>query len=100
MHGVSAALELRDVDSALARGSRLDISALPIERRVRHKLDLIKAHHERGHQEGAPGLLLDADELAPEQAGRYYVTRSLVTARIKMGREGARRLVADLAQRL
>ena len=100
MHRVSAALELGDVDSALARGSRLDTSALPIERRARHKLDLARAHHERGHREEAVNLLLDADELAPEQVGSHYIARSLVTAWIKTGREGASRPVADLAHRL
>jgi tetratricopeptide (TPR) repeat protein len=100
MHRVSAALELGDVDSALARGSRLDTSSLPIERRVRHKLDLARAHLECGHREEAVDLLLDADELAPEQVGSHYIARSLVTAWIKMGREGASRSVADLAQRL
>ena len=100
MHSVSTALELGDVDTALAKGSRLDTSALPIERRVRHKLDLARAHHERGHRDEAVGLVLDADELAPEQVGSHYITRSLVTAWIKTGREGASRPVADLAQRL
>ena len=100
MHHVSTALELGDVDTALTNGSRLDTSALPIERRVRHKLDLARAHHERGHRDEAVSLLLDADELAPEQVGSHYIARSLVTAWIKTGREGASRPVADLAQRL
>jgi hypothetical protein len=100
MHAVSAALELGDVETALAQGIRLDTSALPIERRVRHKLDLARAHHARGHRDEAISLLLDAEDLGPEQVRCHYITRGLVGAWIKTSRETPARTLAALAKRL
>lgn len=100
MHHVSAALELGDVETALAQGERLDTSALPVERRVRHKLDLARAHHARGQREPAETLLLDANELAPEQVGSHYITGVLLTTWVRSPRDATNLHVAALAERL
>ncbi len=100
MHHVSAALELGDVETALAKGERIDTSALPAERRARHKLDLARAHDVRGRREAAEALLLDANELAPEQVGSHYITAILVRAWVRSPRETPNRHVAALAERL
>lgn len=100
MHQVSAALELGDVETALAQGERIDTSALPIERRVRHKLDLARAHHARGRREFAEALLLDADELAPEQVSSHYITRELLTAWALASQPRAHRRIEELTEAL
>jgi transcriptional regulator with XRE-family HTH domain len=100
MHHVSTALELGDVETALSLGTRLDTSSLPIERRVRHKLDLARAHHARGHRDQAVGLLLDAEELAPEQVRCHYITRELVTAWVRTARDTPGSPLTNLAERL
>ena len=100
MHQVSAALELGDIETALAQGERIDTSALPVERRVRHKLDLARAHNARGHREAAETLLLDANELAPEQVGSHYITATLLSAWARTPKETPNPHVAQLADKL
>ena len=100
MHQVSAALELGDIETALAQGERIDTSALPVERRVRHKLDLARAHNARGHREAAEILLLDANELAPEQVGSHYITATLLKAWARAPKETPSPDIAHLADKL
>ena len=100
IHHVSAALELGDIETALAQGERIDTSALPVERRVRHKLDLARAHNARGHREAAETLLLDANELAPEQVGSHYITATLLNAWARAPKETPNPHVAELADKL
>ena len=100
MHHVSAALELGDVETALAHGERINTSALPIERRVRHKLDLARAHHARGQRDAAETLLLDANELAPEQVGSHYITGALLTAWARSPRDATNQHIAALTEKL
>lgn len=100
MHAVSTALEFGDADTALAQGCRLDVSALPIERRVRHKLDLARAHDARGHRADALALILDAEELAPEHVRSHYITRPLVTSWVRTTRGALDSALAGLVTRL
>lgn len=100
MHHVSAALELGDVETAIAQGERIDTSALPVERRVRHKLDLARAHDARAHRETAETLLLDANELAPEQVTGHYITAALVKSWIRAPRDTPNPHITALAQKL
>ncbi|HTJ68141.1 MAG TPA: helix-turn-helix domain-containing protein [Actinospica sp.] len=99
MHHVSAALELGDIETALAQGERIDTSALPVERRVRHKLDLARAHNARGHRDTAEALLLDANELAPEQVTSHYITAALLTTWARAPRETPNPHIVQLADK-
>ena len=83
-----------------AQGERIDASALPVERRVRHKLDLARAHDARGHRDRAEMLLLDADELAPEQVGSHYITGALLNSWVRSPRDAPNRRLSQLAERL
>lgn len=100
MHHVSTALELGDIETAIAQGERIDTSALPVERRVRHKLDLARAHDARLHRETAETLLLDANELAPEQVASHYITVQLLKGWIRNPKETPNPLITALAQKL
>jgi transcriptional regulator with XRE-family HTH domain len=100
MHHVSAALELGDIETALAQGERIDTSALPVERRVRHKLDLARANNDRGHRDAAETLLLDANELAPEQVTSHYITTSLLNAWARAPRETPNPHIVQLADKV
>jgi transcriptional regulator with XRE-family HTH domain len=100
MHHVSAALELGNVETALAQGERLETSALPVERRVRHKLDLAQAHHARGQRDSAEALLLDANELAPEHVSTHYITTKLLTTWVRSPKETPNRHIAALTEKL
>lgn len=100
MHHVSAALELGDVETAIAKGERIDTSSLPIERRVRHKLDLARAQHARGRRDTAEVLLLDADELAPEQVTNHYITHDLLTAWALTPQPTSHRRIGELTETL
>jgi len=100
MHQVSSALELGDIETAIALGERIDTSALPVERRVRHKLDLARAHDARGRRDAAEALLLDANELAPEQVGSHYITAALLHSWVRAPRDTPSRRIAQLADRM
>jgi transcriptional regulator with XRE-family HTH domain len=100
MHHVSTALELGDIETAIAQGERIDTSALPVERRVRHKLDLARAHDARGHRQTAETLLLDANELAPEQVTNHYITASLLNTWVRSPKDTPSPQIADLAEKM
>lgn len=78
IHRVNTAMELGDVQIALDLGPTLDTAALPTERRVRHMLEVARAHNTVGRGDVALTLVLDAEQLAPEQVRHHYLSRQLV----------------------
>jgi transcriptional regulator with XRE-family HTH domain len=100
IHRVSTAMELGDVQIALDQGPRVDASALPIERRVRHTLELARAYAAHNQQDEALSLILDAEELAPEQVRYHFVSRQLVTTWIRAQRSKPSYQLSELARRL
>lgn len=72
------AAELGDYQLAADLGRTIDASPLPMERQVRHRLEVARALHFRRQQEEALGLVLDAERQAPEQVRRHFLTHSLV----------------------
>jgi transcriptional regulator with XRE-family HTH domain len=78
IHRVNTAMELGDVQVAHDAGPELDTSSLPIERRVRHSLDLARAYNVSNRRDDAMTTVLDAEELAPEQVRHHYLSRQLV----------------------
>jgi transcriptional regulator with XRE-family HTH domain len=100
IHRVSTAMELGDVQIALDQGPRIDASALPIERRVRHTLEIARAHAAHNETDDALALVLDAEELAPEQVRYHFLSRQLVTKWVRQQRGKPSHQLADLARRL
>ncbi|GAB7180424.1 hypothetical protein ATKI12_0255 [Kitasatospora sp. Ki12] len=100
IHRISTAMELGDVQIALDQGPRVDSSTLPLERRVRHALEIARAHSAQNRMDEALALLLDAEELAPEQVRYHFIPRHLVTNWVRQQRGKPSYLLAGVAQRL
>lgn len=78
IHRVAVAAELGDYQLAADLGRGIDTSPLPMERQVRHRLEVARALHFRRQQSEALSLVLDAERRAPEQVRRHFLTHSLV----------------------
>ncbi|MFD3521231.1 helix-turn-helix domain-containing protein [Streptomyces sp. NPDC058653] len=100
VHRVSTAMELGDVQIAADQGPRVDTSTLPLERRVRHTLELARAYSAQNRTDEALALVLDAEELAPEQVRYHFIPRHLVTVWVRQQRGKPSHLLAGVAQRL
>lgn len=100
IHRVSTAMELGDVQVALDQGPRIDTSALPIERRVRHTLEVARAFAAHNETDEALSRVLDAEELAPEQVRYHSLRRQLVTKWVRQQRGKPSYQLAELARRL
>ncbi|GAA2751079.1 helix-turn-helix transcriptional regulator [Kitasatospora cinereorecta] len=100
IHRVSTAMELGDVQIAADLGPRVDPSMLPLERRVRHTLELARAYSAQNRTGEALALVLDAEELAPEQVRYHLISRQLVTTWVRQQRGKPSNLLAGIAQRL
>src|SRR5262249_48782137 len=100
IHRVATAMELGDVQIAVDQGPRVDTSALPLERRVRHTLELARAYSAQNRTDEALALVLDAEDLAPEQVRYPFTSRHLVTAWVRQHRGKPSHLLAGVAQRL
>lgn len=98
IHQVCVALEFGDVQRALAIGPGLDTTGLPIERRVRHSIEVARAFVR--HNRIADGIaeLLGAEQVAPDQVRYHALSRMLV--RDVLTRPRPPRLAVDLALRM
>ena len=59
-------------------GVQVDPAPLPMERQVRHRLEVARALHYQRQQRDALGLVLEAEARAPEQVRRHFLTHALV----------------------
>ena len=100
IHRVSTAMELGDVQVAIDLGPRVNAAALPMERRVRHAIELARAYSAWNRRDEALSVLLDAEQLAPEQVRHHYISRQLVLGWIRQQRRKPKQQLADLASRL
>lgn len=100
IHRVSTAMELGDVQVAIDLGSRVDASPLPMERRVRHAIELSRAYSTWNRTEDALTVLLDAEQQAPEQVRHHYLSRQLVLGWVRQQRGKPSPQLTGLAQRL
>ncbi|MFE5582144.1 helix-turn-helix domain-containing protein [Kitasatospora sp. NPDC056531] len=100
IHRVSTAMELGDVQLAADQGPRVDSSALPLERRIRHSLEIARAFSAQNRMDEALALVLDAEELAPEQIRYHFIPRQLVTGWVRQQRGRPSYLLAGVAHRL
>jgi len=78
IHRAAVAAELGDYQLAADLCRTIGASPLPMERQVRHRLEVARALHFRRQQAEALGLVLDAERQAPEQVRRHFLTHSLV----------------------
>ncbi|MGH4027256.1 MAG: helix-turn-helix domain-containing protein [Pseudonocardiaceae bacterium] len=100
IHRVSTAMELGDVQIALDLGPRVDTSGLPVERRVRHAIEIARAYSARNRRDEALIELLNAEQLAPEQVKYHAISRQLVLSWIRNQRGPRNTRLDHLARRL
>lgn len=100
IHRVATAGELGDMQVAVDLGPQVDTSDLPVERRVRHSLEVARALSAWNRVDEALESVLEAEQLAPEQVRHHYMSRELVLGWIRGTRGRPTRPIADLAERL
>ena len=100
IHRVATAMELGDIQVALDLGPSIDTSVLPVERRVRHALELARAYNAWNRVDDALAVLLDAEQLAPEQVRYHYLSRELVVGWVRHERGRPSYTLTELARRL
>jgi hypothetical protein len=93
-------MELGDVQIALDIGPALDTSGLPVERRVRHALDVARAYSARNRRDDGLAVILDAEQMAPEQVRHHFISRQLVLTWMRQQRRTSSLELAGLAARL
>ena len=98
IHQVCVALELGDVQRAIAIGPHLDTSRMPIERRVRHAIEVARAYMRYNRTDDALTELLSAEQIASDQV-RYHQLSRMVVREI-LSRPRPPRLAVDLAYRM
>jgi transcriptional regulator with XRE-family HTH domain len=98
IHQVCVALELGDVQRALAIGPHLDTTALPVERQVRHAIEVARALARHNRIDDALAALLDAERIGPDQVRYHALSRILV--REILTRPRPPRLALDLSHRM
>ncbi|CAO5184538.1 hypothetical protein FAIPA1_580012 [Frankia sp. AiPs1] len=103
LHRLAALVRLQEGAAAVAFARSIDpasLHRLPRERRANYLLDLAEAHRQAGHAGRAARVLLDADQLAPEEVRCRPVGQRLV--RDLLGRPGASSLpeLRQLAHRI
>jgi hypothetical protein len=100
IHRVATAMELGDFQVAIDLSSRIDASAMPVERRVRHALDIAHAHTARRRTDQAMEIVLRAERVAPEQVRYHAMSRQLVVQWLRQCRGTPSRDLGDLARRM
>ncbi len=100
IHRVATAMELGDLQIALELGPSVVTTPLPIERRVRHKLEVARALSTANRRDRAVDMLLDAESMAPEQVRYHYLSRQLVMTWVRSTRTKPSQELAGLARRL
>jgi transcriptional regulator with XRE-family HTH domain len=99
IHEVAVAAELGDYQRAAVLGQQIDVSPMPMERQVRHRLEVARALHFQRKQPDALALVLDAETRAPEQVRRHYMTHSLLHEWVRSRRVPATPELDGLARR-
>ncbi|MGH3867222.1 MAG: helix-turn-helix domain-containing protein [Pseudonocardiaceae bacterium] len=100
IHRVSTAVELGDLQVTVDLGPQVDVSALPIERRIRHRIEVARAYSAWNRRDEALTILLNAEQDAPEQIRYHFITRQLVLRWIRQQRGKPNHHLIGLAERL
>ncbi|MEO3776138.1 helix-turn-helix domain-containing protein [Micromonospora sp. B11E3] len=100
IHRVATAAELGDLQVAVDLGPRVDAAGLPMERRVRHALEVARAYSSWNRVDDAQATLLDAEQMAPEQVRHHFLSRQLALTWIRRHRRKPSAELVGLARRL
>ncbi|MEU0548535.1 hypothetical protein [Micromonospora sp. NPDC005979] len=100
IHRVATAAELGDLQVAVDLGPRVNTAGLPIERRVRHALEVARAYSSWNRVDEAQAAILDAEQIAPEQVRHHFLSRQLALTWIRRQRGKPSAELVGLAQRL
>jgi transcriptional regulator with XRE-family HTH domain len=100
IHRVATAAELGDLQVAVDLGPRVDTTGLPMERRVRHALEVARAYSSWNRVDDAQAALLDAEQMAPEQVRHHFLSRQLTLTWIRRQRGKPPAQLVGLARRL
>jgi hypothetical protein len=71
-----------------------------MERRVRHALEVARAYSSWNRVDDAQAVLLDAEQMAPEQVRHHYLSRQLVLSWVRRQRGAPSPQLVGLARRL
>jgi transcriptional regulator with XRE-family HTH domain len=100
IHRVATAAELGDFQVAIDLGPRVDTTCLPMERRVRHALEVARAYSSWNRVDDAQSMLLDAEQMAPEQVRHHFLSRQLALTWVRRQRGKPSTELVSLARRL
>ncbi|WP_255426069.1 helix-turn-helix domain-containing protein [Pseudonocardia sp. C8] len=100
LHRMTTALELGDVQVAVDLAPSIDVSGLPVERQVRHAIETARAYTARNRRDEALAVLLQAEQVAPEQVRHHALSRQLVLGWVKGNRSHRDPALDGLAGRL
>lgn len=99
VHDLSVAAELGDLQTATVIAPRIDARALPVERRVRHALEVANVYAMTGRDEEGLAAVLRAEQDAPEQVKYHFIARELTLLWLRRT-QGRRPELDALAKRL
>ncbi len=80
VHDLSIRVELGDLSAATTASPLPARRLLPLERRVRHDLEVARVWSAAGRETDAVGLVVAAHQRAPEHVRHHFLARDLVTA--------------------
>jgi transcriptional regulator with XRE-family HTH domain len=100
IHRVATSAELGDLQVALDLGPKIDTAGLPMERRIRHALEVARAYSSWNRVGDAQAVLLDAEQMAPEQVRHHFLSRQLTLTWIRRQRGKPSAELVGLARRL
>lgn len=100
IHHVAVAMELGDVQTVLDRGTEIDATGMPLERQVRHQLDVARALNAAGRPDDALAVVLACERRSPEQVRHHPICRTLVASWIGPRQGQPSWQLAQLAGRL
>jgi hypothetical protein len=99
IHEVAVAAELGDYQRAAVLGEPINVAPMPMERQVRHRLEVARALHFQDRHPDSLSLVLQAEAKAPDQVRRHYLTHALLHERIRNGKTAASASLHGLARR-
>lgn len=99
VHDLSLAVELGDLQTAATLAPRVNARSLPVERRVRHALEVARVYTMTNEPDEALQVVLRAEHDAAEQVHHHYIARELTLTWLRRSRS-PRPELDGLARRL
>ncbi|GAB1639647.1 helix-turn-helix domain-containing protein [Krasilnikovia sp. MM14-A1259] len=101
IHGLAVNAELGRADDVVELSRRLNIDSVPsVERRTRVLIDTARGHVQRGEDEAAILVLLDAEEVSTDEVRDSGLVHELLRELLHRDRARARKHVQALARRI